>query len=126
MMNNKNKTAVHFLSAGILCAGFAVIRYFLFDLHGMKQWPLILFIFGIAVIGTAFFANAKRVSLFTALAYSAAFAAGAVFRTEGVDAGGGKTDSLWMIWTIVFACCIAVSLAAEIISARKKKSSASE
>lgn len=120
-MNNKKNAIAHLVSLGILCAGFVLTRYIFFDFHGMKQLPLILLLCGIAVIGIAFLAKAKTVSAFTALAYIVAFAAGAIFQTDGVDAGGGRTNNLWIIWTVVFVCFIVAAVIMEIIATRKTK-----
>lgn len=119
-MNNKKNAIVHLISLGILCAGFVLTRYIFFDFHGMKQLPLILFLCGIAVIGIAFLAKAKKVSVFTAVAYIVAFGAGAILQTDGVDAGGGRANNLWIIWTVVFVCFTIAAVIMEIIAARKK------
>ncbi len=121
-MKDKKNAIVHLVSFGILCAGFVLTRYIFFDIHGMKQLPLILFLCGIAAIGIAFLAKAKRVSVLTALAYIIGFTAGAIFRTDGVDAGGGRTNNLWIIWMVVFVSFIVAAVIMEIIAARKKKS----
>lgn len=120
-MKAKKNYILHLISFGILCAGYVLTRYVFLDLHGMKQWPLILFVCGLIVIGISFIAKAKRVSLFTALSYIAGFAVGAIFQTDGLDAGGTKTNNLWIIWTVVFICTTLVSILAELILAKKKK-----
>ena len=38
---------IHLLSLSVLCIGFVLCRYVFFDIHGMKQWPVILFVIGI-------------------------------------------------------------------------------
>ena len=120
-MKEKKNFILHLISFGILRAGYILTRYVFLDLHGMKQWPLTLFICGLIVIGISFIAKAKRVSLFTALSYIAGFAVGVIFQTDGLDAGGTKTNNLWIIWTVVFICTTLVSILAELILARKKK-----
>lgn len=91
-------------------------------MHGMKQWPCLLFAGGVAVLGTSFFMKAKRVSVFTVLFYIVGFLAGMLFQTEGIDAGGGRTNNFWLIWTIVFVGGIVLAVASEGISAVKKRS----
>ena len=120
-MKNKKNLILHLISLGVLCAGYLLTRYAFFDLHGMKQWPLMLFICGAVVIAGSFFATAKQVPVFTALSYIGGFAAGALFQTDGVDAGGGGTNNLWIIWTVVFACFTLASIFTELLAARKKK-----
>ena len=39
--DNKGKK-IALLSASVLMIGFVLIRFLLFELHGMKQWPFIL------------------------------------------------------------------------------------
>ncbi|MBS6518574.1 MAG: hypothetical protein KH353_10365 [Clostridium sp.] len=41
-MLNKKTIMIHVLSLGALCIGFILCRYVFFDIHGMKQWPVIL------------------------------------------------------------------------------------
>ena len=59
-MKNKKNLILHLISLGILCAGYVLTRYVFFDLHGMKAWPLVLFVCGIVVIGISFIAKAKQ------------------------------------------------------------------
>lgn len=104
-----------------LCAGFILCRYALFDLHGMKQWPCLLFVCGVVVIGISFFSKAKRVSIVSACSYVIGFFVSVVFQSDGVDAGGGRSSNLWLIWRAVFVCCIAFAAASELIGALKKR-----
>ena len=120
-MNNKKSLILHLASLGILCAGYVLTRYVFFDLHGMKQWPLVLFVCGIVIICISFIAKAKQVPIFTALSYIAGFAAGAIFQTDGLDPGGGRTNNLWIIWTVVFVCFTLASILINLLAAKKKK-----
>ena len=85
-MKNKKNIILHLVSLGILCAGYLLTRYILFDLHGMKQWPLVLFVCGIVVMGASFLAKAEQVPVFTALSYTGGFFVGA----GGVRSRGRK------------------------------------
>ena len=49
-MKNKKNLILHLISLGILCAGYVLTRYVFFDLHGMKAWPLVLFVCGIVAV----------------------------------------------------------------------------
>ena len=120
-MKNKKNLILHLISLGVLCVGYFLTRYVFFDLHGMKQWPLMLFVCGAVVIAGSLFVRAKQVPVFTALSYIGGFAAGALFQTDGVDAGGGGTNNLWIIWTVVFVCFTLASIFTELLAARKKK-----
>ena len=68
-MKNKKNFILHLISLGILCAGYVLTRYVFFDLHGMKAWPLVLFVCGIVVVGISFIEKGKQVPIFTALSY---------------------------------------------------------
>lgn len=117
MLSRKN-ILLHLVSAGILCAGFALCRYTFFDLHGMKQLPALLFAVGAVSLSISFFAKGKTAPVLIPLAYIVGFAAGVVFQTDGSDAGGARTNDLWIIWTAVFICLTAAGLLCQHI--RKK------
>lgn len=125
-MKHKKNAIIHLVSFGILCVGFILTRYIFFEVHGMKQLPLVLFLSGIVVIGIAFLAKARQVSVFTALAYNVGFVAGVIFQNDGVDAGGTRTNNLWIIWTVVFVCFVLSAIINELIATWKKKSNSIE
>lgn len=119
-MKNRRNMITHLVSLGILCAGYILVRYILLDLHGMKQWPLALFLPGAAIIGLSFFAGAKQVPVVTALSYLLGFAAGLVFQSDGTDPGGGRTNNLWIIWTVVFVCFTLAGILTELLGMLRK------
>lgn len=113
-MARKN-AALHLASLCVLCAGYLLCRYVFFAVHCMKQWPACLFLLGLAVLGISFFAKKKWTPLVTSFSYPIAFAIGALFQTDGTDPGGGRTNSLWAIWTVVFVCATVLSAAGETV-----------
>lgn len=119
-MKTKKSLILYLVSLCILCIGYVLTRYVFFDLHGMKQWPLVLFVCGIVVIGISFITKAKQVPLFTALSYIAGFAIGTVFQIDGLDSSGGKTNNLWIIWTVVFVCFTIAAILSDRFAASKK------
>lgn len=120
-IKNQKTVMIHLVSLCILCAGLMLCRYALFDIHGMKQLPWQLFVCGVAIIGISFFVKAKRAAVFTAVSHIVGFWAGVFFQSDGVDAGGGRGNDFWIIWTAVFAGCIALATAGELIAAAKKR-----
>ena len=118
-MKNTNSNKKHLISLGVLCIGFVFIRYILLELHGMKQWPLVLCIAAIMVIGFSYIVNAKIVPLTTALSYIVGFDVGYLLQADGVDAGGGRTSNLWIIWTAVMFGAIVLSVIIEVFVNRK-------
>lgn len=103
-MLNKKNVVIHLLSLGVLCIGFVLCRYVFFDIHGMKQWPVILFAIGIIAVTISFILEGKTMPICTAFSYIAGFVVGVIFLTDGTDAGGATTNNLWIIWTVVFIC----------------------
>ena len=105
-MLNKKKVLSHLLALGLLCIGFVLCRYVFFDIHGMKQWPVILFAIGIIAVAISFILEGKTTPVCTAFTYIAGFVVGVMFQTDGTDAGDTTTNNLWIIWTVVFICLI--------------------
>ncbi|MBR2801566.1 MAG: hypothetical protein IKE21_03075 [Erysipelotrichaceae bacterium] len=108
-----------FIGFFLLVLSWLLIRYPLFSLHGMKDWPLVLLAFGTVVIVTASFLKCRYVPLFTALGYLAGFLAGYVGQSDSYDPGGGRLNNLWWIWTLVFLTVIVIGIVVEILQKRK-------
>lgn len=56
-----------------------------------------------------------------AFGYIFGFILGAIFNTDGLDPGGGRTNNFWIIWTSGLLLCIVSGFVADI--ALKLKSS---
>ena len=108
------------LSAAILVLSFILCRCVFFDLHGMKDWPVVLLVLGGLVIVAATLFKCKYIPLFTAIGYPLAFIAGVIFQTDYVAA---STNNLWIIWTVAYLCFIAVGVVIEIIKRKNQASS---
>ena len=118
MLNRKN-VRVHLLALCILVVNFLLCRY-VFTFHKMYQWPVVLLVLGMFVIGLSFLVGGKIVPMASSAGYLIGFIAGAIFQTEGVDAGGGRTNNMWLLWAVVFVCIILGAAAAEPIYAALK------
>ena len=112
-MLNKKNIIVHLLSLCVLCISFVMCRYVFFDIHGMKQLPIWLFVVGMVSMAVSFFLKGKTIPICTAVAYIVGFIAGVLFQTNGLDAGGGTTNNLWIIWSTVFICLILIGIISE-------------
>lgn len=121
MRMKKKNIILHIVSFCILCVGFVLCRFVFVDFHGMYQWSKILFYFGLLVIVASFFFKGKITPLCTSFAYLVGFAWGAILQTDGVDPGGGRTNNLWIIWTVVFICIVIISVLTELIINIKQK-----
>ena len=121
-MLSKKNIIVHLLSLSVLCIGFVLCRYVFFDIHGNIGLPVWLFVIGMVSMAISFFLEGKTTPIFTALAYIIGFIAGAIFQTNGVDAGGGTTNNLWIIWVVVFVgITLAGIICEKFIGSAKKK-----
>ncbi len=122
-MNVRNRPFLMFLiSFATLCFGYFVIRYILFDFHGMKQWPLVLLVGCVVVIVVSYLAHSKILPLVTSISYPLGFAVGAMFHTTTFDDAVGRTDNLWIIWTAVIMIAMIVSGIVEFIILKRKDS----
>ena len=118
MMKN-NGIKIVLLSLGILTISFVVIRFPLFHLHGMKQWPFILVILCLAVVLISFMLKTKITSIACCISYIIGFFFAYIFQTDGTDIGGSKTNNLWIIWTVIIIMTVAVSGIIDCIMSRK-------
>jgi membrane-bound ClpP family serine protease len=121
MQGKLQKWIVPFIGAAIaLCVCFLLCRFVFFQLHGMKAWPLYLFILGIAVIAVSAFTHSGKVMIGTVVGYMAGFVLAMLLRTDGIDPGGGATNNAWIIWTFSFLLFILAGVVWEVVSKRAK------
>lgn len=109
-----------FVMTLFLAASYVLIRYVCFDLHGMKQWPAILGCAAMIVLVTAFLAGRLWISAASVLGYLCGFGIGLLLNQDGTDAGGGRTNNLWIIWSVSLAVFLLLGAAAEVLFGRKK------
>lgn len=87
------------LSLAAILASYLMFRYLLFDLHGMKEFPLTLCMAGVfLVVVTGLIRKDKVSPPLIALGYIGGFAAGVLFN---YDYGEGL-NNLWIIWMWCF------------------------
>ncbi len=117
--NKEKRRVVHLVSLVVLLLEFVLCRFAFFSFHGMKEWPLVLFLVGIVVLVFSMFhkKNYNYVPVFTVIGYFVGFWAGVLFSSKGQDAGGGATNNFWILWTVVFVGCILAGVITE--TARK-------
>ena len=104
------------ISAISLYIGFLICRYLLFDLHGMREWPFDLFIFGIFVICVAGIFNAKRIMLCTVSGYCVGFFMGVLFEVKWIDSNGASRNNLWIWFTLTMIVFVSVGVVWEIVN----------
>lgn len=120
-MLSKKNIIIHLLSLCVLCLGFVLCRYVFFDIHGMKQLPVLLLGVGIVSVVISFFIEGKTTPFCTAFAYIISFVAGVIFQTDDIDVGGATTNNLWLIWAVVFVGLTLVGIISEKIVGSAKK-----
>lgn len=93
-----------------LTGSYFLVRYPLFFLHGMKEWPFDLFILGAVVITlSGLVYKGKVLPVLTAAGYLVGFFVGYLFQTDyGID-----LNSLWLIWSGVYLACILLGFVAD-------------
>ncbi len=103
-----------------LIGTYLVLRYPLLFLHGMKQWPLALFLVGVIIIViSGLVLNRKILPFFTLAGYIVGFIFGCIFQFDyGPDYN--RLNSFWIIWTCVYLAAILAGIAAEIICGKRK------
>lgn len=108
----------------VLAASYLVCRYALFDLHGMKQWPTVLFVAALAVLLLSGVTGKPRLACCTSLGYICGFALGLLLRTTTVDPAGGSVDNMWRIWTVALVAFMLLGAALEFIATVRRVRSA--
>ena len=116
------------ISAGVaLFAGYLLCGHVFFFLHGMGQWPLILFGFGLIVICFSAFADAQKVMIGTVTGYLIGFAIGMIFGHTYYMYVGNELwiprHNAWSIWTGVYLIFIALGIVCEFLAKRRRKDS---
>lgn len=104
------RRTVGLLSLVVLAGEYLAVRFPLFSLHRMKDWPLFLLLFGVIIVaisGLAF--GGRLLPALTAVGYMAGFIAGFLFQFDY----GRELNSMWVIWTCVYLTVIFIGVIAE-------------
>lgn len=93
------KRKVGIISLCVLLAAYLLFRYPLFGLHGMKRFPLVLLVAGIAVIAVFGVVKGGRMApLYTTVSYIVGFFVAYLLERITYDPGGGTMSNFWQIW----------------------------
>ena len=96
-----------------LSAALLVIRYALFEMHGMMQWPFVLFLFGLIVIGISAIVGSQKVMIGTVVGYVVGFVLGMIIFPDvsRFDLNHGHDVYYgWAIWLGSFLFTIVASI----------------
>jgi len=112
-------------TAGALLICYLICRDIFYELRGNKDWSLVMFVFGLAVIFISAFFGAKKVMVCTAAGYVVSFIAGIVFNSYHDVVVNGEVVSTnstaWLIWTFTFLVLIFAGIVWEIVNKRMKR-----
>lgn len=118
----KKEHRLPLISILILLIGFAFCRFVFFGVHGMKEWPTILFVSGLVVIAISSFYKCKFISISASIGYIIAFVLAVFFEQDYADPTGAMTmNNLWIIWTASYLCFILLGIIVEVVKRYGKK-----
>lgn len=101
---------------GLICA-YLIIRYPLLFLHGMKEWPFDLLVFGVLIIAVSGLILCKKfLPVFTLAGYVVGFALGYLFQFDY----GRELNSMWIIWTCVYLAAVLAGGVTEFFCRKRK------
>lgn len=101
------KRIVGIISLSVLLIAYIVFRYTLFEWHGMGDFPLYLLMVGaVIIVISGIIKSGKITPVFTVTGYIVGFFGGHLFAADYYDPGGGRLNSMWIIWMISYAIAI--------------------
>ena len=107
------------LLMGVSCF---VFRVPLFSWHGMKSFPIYLFLAGATVIILSGLLNCYiHIPVFTCVGYVTGFFCGCMFREVSFDPGGGSLDNMWLIWMQSYGTSVLAGMLTEVFGRKKKR-----
>ena len=115
-MDVKKRLTLALGGAAILAAEWLLIRFPLFGLHWMKEWPLDLLIVGLVAVAVAGILGAKWAVLGTLAGYLTGFFCGLIYNPPGPN--GTRLGPL--VWMFVFLAGILLGIAVSVVSAWRR------
>ena len=116
----KYKTMKCIIYLLLLFVQFFICRYVFFEVHGMKELPLILLELAVSIVIVSIYSNYEISTIFISLGYGASFLIGYLFNQDGFDPGGGKTNNLWILWMFSYLFIICIGFILDILKKKRK------
>jgi len=113
ILKNKKSVVSHVIALGILLVGFILGRYVFFDVHGMKEFPLVLLSLGLIVMIVSLLTAGKLLPYLISVGYIIGFVFGFIFQVTKKDANGVSVNNLWVIWAAVYLVFIVIGVICE-------------
>jgi len=96
----------------VLLLSCLLCRFVFFEMHGMKDWPWILLIFGLTVLLISMFLFSQKVIICTATGYIIGFVVAVIFSSDyyatyyGPEIVVLRENNFWSIWTLAYLAVI--------------------
>ena len=113
ILSNKKGVVNHVIALGILLVGFIFGRYVFFDVHGMKEFPVVLLILGLVVMVISGLSTKKIIPYFISIGYIIGFVLGFIIQETKIDTNGVSVNNLWVIWAVVYVAFIVLGVICE-------------
>ena len=112
-LKNKKCLVNHVIALGILLFGFVLGRYVFFDVHGMKEFPVVLLVLGLVVMVASVVTTKTILPYFISAGYIIGFVSGFIFQATKIDSNGVSVNNLWVIWAVVYVAFIVLGFICE-------------
>ena len=113
LASNKGQILYSFI---IFLSTFILIHFSsLNTIHSRSDAPIIVGIFGVIALIISYIFKLKLLTLTATFGYVISFILGMIFQTNGVDEGGGSTNSLWQIWIVSYWVFLGMGFVVDII-----------
>ena len=109
----KTRLTIFAICEVLLIIAFVVFRFVLFDMHGMKEWPLDLFAVGSILCLAGAMIKGYFTCTFTVVGYILGFAIATNFMPKG--------EGVWLIWLVIFVCSAVFGIVIDIFTKIKGK-----
>ena len=119
-MNRKHKNLL--FSTFLLVFVFLLCRFTFFETHGMKQFPFILFLFGLGMLFISTLCNFQIVFMLSAPGYIISFVPAIIFGEKYADPTGAMIlNNTWIIWTGAYISIILIGIVAEVLRRYRRR-----
>lgn len=111
MSNTRKRLLLTLCGLAVLAAEWLLVRFPLLGLHGMRDWPWILFVIGLIAVVVSGALGAKWTVLGTLVGYLGGFFCGLISNIPGPN----DTTQGWVVWACIFLAGILLGIAAPVI-----------
>jgi hypothetical protein len=111
-----------FAALVMMYMAYIVCALVFFPWHLMGQWPVIMAVFGAALISIAAFCHAQRVLFLTPMGYLLGYWIGEFLQSDTWDINAqAYSNNMWIIWTLAYLGFIAAGVVWEVIAKKAQR-----